>query len=54
MVGWEASFPRLEQGEVDLLEVYLWEEEIWQELMSANGTKTLGPDGFTFKFTQVF
>lgn len=48
---WEVRFLCLDQGKVDLLEVPFSEEEIKRKLMSADGNKAPGPNGFPFKFT---
>lgn len=51
---WEVLFPSMEYGEVVTLENPFSEEEIRREFMEADGAKTPGLDGFTFKFIQSF
>lgn len=54
MESWDENFPSLERGKEDHLDVSFSEEEICRELMSADGNKALGPNGFTFKLVQNF
>lgn len=50
----DVYYPRLEKSEAILLDIQFAEEEVHQELISADKNKTLGPNGFTFKFAQTF
>lgn len=52
--SWDINFLRLEQEEIDMLEVLFSEEEIQQELMGADGNKVLGPNSFQLKFVKTF
>lgn len=36
------------------LEVPFYNEDVLQELISSDGNKAPGPDGFNFKFAQTF
>lgn len=44
----------MDRGENDLLELPFLEEEIRRELMESDGNKMPSPNGFTFKFIQLF
>lgn len=54
MDSWKGSFPCLECGEDELLEVSFLEEKIRRELMGVDGNKATRPDRFIFTFAQAF
>lgn len=49
-----ANFPKLSQEETSYMEVTFFEEEVYRELMGVDGSKVPSPDGFPFKFAQIF
>lgn len=54
LLDWPASFPNLDSEQISELEVSFSEDEILQSLTDADGERTPGPDGFTFRFSQFF
>lgn len=54
LMDWGTRFPTLSDGEATALEAPFFEEEIFQCLMKVYGSKSPGPDVFSFKFAQPF
>lgn len=54
IASWNVEFPSLDELSTSILEASFEEDEIYLEIREADGDKSSGPNGFSFKFVHTF